>query len=66
MHVGREPREAGGWSPQLAVYVRTRGTLGRIYMAGIAPFRHGIVYPAMMRSAERRWPAYAAEHGFAT
>ena len=66
MHVGREPREPGVWAPQLAVYVRTRGALGRVYMAGIAPFRHGIVYPAMMRSAERRWPAYAAEHGFAT
>ena len=30
MHIGRVP-VAGGWSPQMAVYVRPRGRLGRFY-----------------------------------
>jgi hypothetical protein len=62
LHLGRvRLDERGGWSPQMAVYVKRRGRLGRIYMAVISPFRHGIVYPAMMRIAARRWPRYIAE-----
>lgn len=61
MHFGRVEvgDEAGTWSPQMAVYVKPRGRLGRVYMTLIGPFRHLIVYPAMMRAAERRWPRYA-------
>lgn len=67
MHLGRVRLEAsertapGVWSPQMAVYVKPRGGLGRAYMTLIGPFRHLIVYPAMMRAVERAWPAYAAE-----
>jgi len=39
----------------LGVYVKPRGWFGRIYMAGIGPFRHFIVYPALMRRIGRAW-----------
>ena len=60
MHLGRVDVD-GGWSPQMAVYVKRKGALGRFYMALIGPFRHAIVYPAMMRAAERGWPRFLAE-----
>jgi hypothetical protein len=53
MHLGRVPVSATHWSPQLGVYVKPRGRLGRLYMGLISPFRHYVVYPAMMRSAKR-------------
>jgi hypothetical protein len=31
------------------------------YMALIAPFRHRVVYPALMRQIERAWNARLAE-----
>ena len=45
--------------PQMAVYVRPRGVLGELYMALIGPFRHWIVYPALMRQIESAWNARA-------
>ena len=43
--------------PRLAVYVKPRGALGRVYMATIEPFRQWIIYPALLaagaRAAER-------------
>jgi hypothetical protein len=42
---------------QMGVYVKTRGRLGAAYMALIGPFRHLIVYPALMRQIERAWEA---------
>ncbi len=60
MHLGRVEVD-GGWSPQMAVYVKPRGAIGRLYMTAIGPFRHAIVYPAMMRSAARGWPTFLAE-----
>jgi hypothetical protein len=39
----------------MAVYVKPRGPLGKGYMALIKPFRHWIVYPALMRQFERVW-----------
>jgi hypothetical protein len=40
---------------QMGVYVKSRGKLGAMYMALIRPFRHLIVYPAMLRQIEREW-----------
>jgi hypothetical protein len=40
---------------RMAVYVKPRGAFGRGYMALIKPFRHWIVYPALMRQMERAW-----------
>jgi hypothetical protein len=59
MHVGWVPDKTGGYCGQLAVLVKPNGLLGTGYMAAIAPFRHLIVYPRMMREIGRRWGARA-------
>jgi len=53
MHIGRIQDEAGGFRAQMAVLVKPNGLFGTGYMAAIRPFRHLIVYPAMMRGIER-------------
>jgi hypothetical protein len=45
----------------MAVLVKPNGRLGTIYMAAIAPFRHAIVYPQLMRDIEHEWRALAAD-----
>jgi len=45
---------------QMGVYVKPRGRFGATYMALIGPFRHLIVYPALMRQIERAWDARPA------
>jgi hypothetical protein len=60
MHLGWVPDGEGGYRGQMAVLVKPNGMLGHAYMAGIRPFRHLIVYPAMVRQVERRWRARAA------
>jgi hypothetical protein len=57
MHLGWVPDGAGGYRGQMAVLVKPNGLFGSAYMAAIRPFRHLIVYPAMMRQIERRWAA---------
>jgi Protein of unknown function (DUF2867) len=61
LHLGWVPDGTGGYRGQLAVLVRRNGLLGCAYMAAIAPFRHVIVYPAMLRGLEREWQARAGE-----
>ena len=46
---------------QMAVLVKPNGLLGIFYMAVIKPFRHLIVYPALMREIERNWRAAATD-----
>jgi hypothetical protein len=55
MHVGWVPDGAGGYSGQMAVYVKPNGLVGTAYMAAIRPFRHLIVYPPMLRQIGRIW-----------
>ena len=55
MHLGWVPDRAGGYHGQMAVYVKPDGLLGTAYMAAIRPFRHLIVYPAMIRQIGRAW-----------
>jgi hypothetical protein len=55
MHVGWVPDETGGHRGQMAVLVRPNGALGVAYLAVIAPFRHVVVYPLMMRDIGRTW-----------
>lgn len=55
LHLGWVPDGDGGYRGQLAVLVKRNGLLGAAYMAGIAPFRYTIVYPAMLREIGRRW-----------
>jgi hypothetical protein len=57
MHLGWVPDGAGGYRGQMAVLVKPNGRLGKAYMAAIRPFRHLIVYPAMIRQMERGWRA---------
>jgi hypothetical protein len=49
MHIGAVEDEAGPFRAQMAVLVKPNGRLGNAYMAAIRPFRHLIVYPALMR-----------------
>ena len=61
LHLGWVPDQAGGYRGQMAVLVKPNGLLGTGYMTAIAPFRHLIVYPQMMREIGRRWrPAATA------
>jgi hypothetical protein len=55
MHVGWVPDGTGGHRGQMAVLVKPNGALGGAYLAAIAPFRHFMVYPLMMRDIGRAW-----------
>jgi Protein of unknown function (DUF2867) len=55
MHLGWVPDGKGGYRGQMAVLVKPNGLMGKAYMAAIAPFRHRIVYPPMLREMGRRW-----------
>jgi hypothetical protein len=61
LHIGWVPDGAGGYRGEMAVYTKPNGLLGNAYMAAIAPFRHLIVYPTMMRQIARAWRARAGE-----
>jgi hypothetical protein len=61
MHVGWVSDGTGGYSGQMAVYVKPNGLLGTGYVAAIAPFRHLIVYPPMMRQIGRNWQSLAGD-----
>ncbi len=61
MHIGWVPDQAGGYRGQMAVLVKPNGLLGAGYMAVIAPFRHWIVYPPMIREMGRAWRALASD-----
>lgn len=55
MHLAWVDQGNGLYQGQMGVYVKPRGRLGGLYMAAIAPFRHLVVYPALMRQIERAW-----------
>ena len=63
MHLGWVPEESGGYRGQLAVLVKPNGLMGTGYMAAIRPFRHLIVYPALIRETGRAWRAPQADPG---
>jgi len=60
MHLAWVDKGEGRYQGQMGVYVKPRGSLGQAYMAAIAPFRHLVVYPALMRQVERAWNARMA------
>jgi Protein of unknown function (DUF2867) len=64
MHLGWVPDGSGGYRGQMAVLVKPNGLLGNAYMAAIAPFRHLIVYPRMIREIGRAWRSEGGEQGF--
>jgi len=55
LHLGWVPDGSGGHRGQMAVLVKPNGAFGRAYMAGIKPFRHALVYPALLREFDRSW-----------
>jgi Protein of unknown function (DUF2867) len=63
LHLGWVPDQTGGHRAQMAVLVKPNGLLGTAYMAAIRPFRHLVVYPAMLRGIEREWRALTRQPG---
>ncbi len=63
VHLGWVEDGSGGYCGQMAVLVKPNRTAGRLYMAAIKPFRHLIVYPAMLRRIEREWPTMLQADG---
>jgi hypothetical protein len=57
MHLAWVEKGEGRYQGQMGVYVKPRGRFGGAYMAAIAPFRHRVVYPALMRQIRRAWDA---------
>lgn len=57
LHLAWVEQDDGSFRGQLAVYVKPRGRLGRVYMRLIDPFRHLVVYPALLRQIGRAWAA---------
>ena len=55
IHLGWVVDDGGGHRGQMAILVKPNGLLGRIYLAAITPFRHLVVYPALLRDFEREW-----------
>jgi hypothetical protein len=55
LHLGWVRADDGTHHGQMAVLVKRNGLLGAAYMTAIAPFRHAVVYPLMMRDIERDW-----------
>lgn len=60
LHIGWVPDGSGGYHGQMGVLVKPNGILGSAYMAAIKPFRHLIVYPALIRQIGSAW-----QHGLA-
>lgn len=63
MHLAWVDQGDGCFQGQMGVYVKPRGRFGAGYMAAIAPFRHRVVYPALMRQIEHAWEARTAQPG---
>ncbi len=55
MHLSWVPDANGRHRGQMAVLVKRNGMFGSLYMAAIAPFRHRLVYPPLLRGVEREW-----------
>ena len=52
----------GGYLAYWAIYVKPVSRFTGLYMAAIAPFRHLLVYPAIIRMVQRKWAErYGAE-----
>lgn len=55
LHLGWIAKSREEASAQLAVYIKSRGPLSRLYMIAIWPFRHWVVYPSLIGRVERLW-----------
>jgi Protein of unknown function (DUF2867) len=61
IHLAWVEKGTNRYQGQMGVYVKPRGKLGAAYMAAIAPFRHRIVYPSLMREIARGWSERMAD-----
>ena len=61
IHLGWVAEDEGRHRGQMAILVKPNGTLGRVYMAAITPFRYLIVYPRMLKGIGRKWKSYSAD-----
>ncbi|MEK8173368.1 DUF2867 domain-containing protein [Streptomyces sp. M19] len=57
MHIGWVDDGNGGHHAQMAVLVRTKGLLGKVYMPVILPFRRLFVTPSLVKAISRSWQA---------
>lgn len=55
LHLSWAPKAGALHAPRMAVYVKPRTWLGKMYMQLIYPFRVLVVYPAIMRASKQRW-----------
>jgi hypothetical protein len=55
MHLSWVPDDGDSYRGQMAVLVKPNGLFGKTYMAVIAPLRHLLVYPPLMRGIEQEW-----------
>jgi hypothetical protein len=55
LHLGWVPDGPSSYRGQMAILVKPNGLLGDAYVAAIKPFRHLIVYPALLREIGRSW-----------
>ena len=56
LHLGWvQEQKTDRYRGQLAVYVKHRNHYGPLYMTAIAPFRHHIVYPTILKRLGRTW-----------
>lgn len=63
MHLAWVDQGEDRYRGQMAVYVKPRGAFGKGYMALIKPFRHWVVYPALMRQTKRAWNTRSSRVG---
>lgn len=63
LHLGWVEDGTSGYRGQMAILVKRNGLFGAAYMAAIAPFRHLLVYPTMMREFESEWRERSRKQG---
>lgn len=61
IHLGKVPISETDYTVQMAIYVKPKGSFGRLYMLIIKPFRLYIVYPALLNSIKKKWERYLAK-----
>lgn len=61
LHLGWTKIDESRYTVHMAVLVKPTGPITSIYMALIKPFRHMIVYPAIMRATAEQWKRFAAK-----
>lgn len=57
MHLGWVADGNGGYYAQMTALVKPNGLFGKLYMRGISPLRHLLVYPHLFREIEKAWQA---------